>query len=135
MPVLSQLGVAGRVEHLFETIRNPKTGEPYTNTEVMRMSSGVLAEEDVERVRSGRLASPSMSQIAALAAAFGATPTYLLDEDREPSVLDEEVLAALADETATTIFKESAHFSKREKAFVLEIVRQIANQLDAEDGR
>jgi transcriptional regulator with XRE-family HTH domain len=94
MPVLSQLGVAGRVEHLFETIRNPKTGEPYTNTEVMRMSSGVLAEEDVERVRSGRLASPSMSQIAALAAAFGATPTYLLDEDREPSVLDEEVLAA-----------------------------------------
>ena len=99
------------------------------------MSSGVLAEEDAERVRSGGLASPSMSQIAALAAAFGATSTYLLDEDRESSVLDEEVLAALADETATTIFKESAHFSKREKACVLEIVRQIANQLDAEDGR
>ena len=27
-------GVAGKVEHLFETIRNPKTGEPYTNAEV-----------------------------------------------------------------------------------------------------
>jgi transcriptional regulator with XRE-family HTH domain len=25
-------GVAGRLEHLFEVIRNPKTGEPYTKT-------------------------------------------------------------------------------------------------------
>jgi hypothetical protein len=135
MSVPSQLGVAGRVEHLFETIRNPKTGEPYTNAEVMRMSSGVLAEEDVEGVRSGRFADPSMSQIAALAAAFGVTPTYLLDEGREPSVLDEEVLAALADETAATTLKESGQLSKREKEFVLGIVRQIANQLDAKDGR
>jgi hypothetical protein len=27
-------GVAGRLEHLFEVVRNPKTGEPYTNAEV-----------------------------------------------------------------------------------------------------
>jgi transcriptional regulator with XRE-family HTH domain len=26
-------GIAGKVEHLFETIRNPKTGEPYTSAE------------------------------------------------------------------------------------------------------
>jgi transcriptional regulator with XRE-family HTH domain len=43
------------------------------------------------------IADPSMSQIAALAAAFGVPPTYLLDQSREPSVLDEAVLEALAD--------------------------------------
>ena len=33
-------GVAGRLEHLFEVVRNPKTGEPYTNAEVARMTLG-----------------------------------------------------------------------------------------------
>jgi transcriptional regulator with XRE-family HTH domain len=28
-------GVAGRLEHLFEVVRNPKTKEPYTNAEVL----------------------------------------------------------------------------------------------------
>jgi hypothetical protein len=37
-------GIAGRVEHLFETIVHPKTGEPYTSAEVARMSAGDLTE-------------------------------------------------------------------------------------------
>jgi transcriptional regulator with XRE-family HTH domain len=123
-------GVAGRVEHLFETIRNPKTGVPYTNAEVARMSAGVLTEEDVERIRAGRIADPSMSQIAALAAAFGVAPSYLLDRGRELSVLDEEVLEALADERASAILRESARLSERDKEIVLGIVRQFGSQID-----
>jgi transcriptional regulator with XRE-family HTH domain len=42
-------GVAGRLEHLFEVVRNPKTGEPYTNAEVARMTLGDLSEEEIER--------------------------------------------------------------------------------------
>jgi hypothetical protein len=41
--------VAGRLEHVYEVIRNPKTGEPYTNAEVARMTLGDLTEEEVER--------------------------------------------------------------------------------------
>jgi transcriptional regulator with XRE-family HTH domain len=41
-------GVAGRVEHLFDAIRNPTTGKPYTNAEVARMTLGDLSEEDVQ---------------------------------------------------------------------------------------
>src|SRR5829696_8700487 len=48
-------GIAGRVEHLFDAIRNPKAGEPYTNAEVARMSLGDLAEEDVEGIRTGAI--------------------------------------------------------------------------------
>ena len=71
-------GVEGKVEHLFEMIRNPKTVEPYTNAEVVRMSTGVLAEADVEGIMAGRIADPLMGQIAALAAAFGLPTSYLL---------------------------------------------------------
>jgi hypothetical protein len=37
--------IAGRLEHVFEVIRNPKTGEPYTNAVVARMTLGDLSEE------------------------------------------------------------------------------------------
>src|SRR5919107_1321188 len=82
-------GVAGRLEHLFEVVRNPKTGEPYTNAEVARMTLGDLSEKDVERIRSGAISDPTVGQISALANVFGVEPSYLLDRV-EPSLLDEE---------------------------------------------
>jgi|SRR5215204_7810187 len=33
-------GSAGRVEYLFDTVRNPETGKPYTNAEVARIALG-----------------------------------------------------------------------------------------------
>ena len=39
--------LAGRLEHLFGVIKNERTGEPYTNKEVARMSLGDLSEEEV----------------------------------------------------------------------------------------
>ena len=49
-----------------------------------------------------------MNQVAALAAAFGVPPSYLLDRGKEPPTIDEEALGALADETASAILRESA---------------------------
>jgi len=51
-------GLAGRLEHVFEVVRNPKTGEPYTNAEVARMTLGDLSEEDIERIRTGADSDP-----------------------------------------------------------------------------
>src|ERR687889_169916 len=77
-------GIPGRVEHLFEVVKNPKTGESYTNAEVARMSAGEISEEEVEGIRSGKLADPSVGRVAALAAVFGVSPSYLLDGARIP---------------------------------------------------
>jgi transcriptional regulator with XRE-family HTH domain len=121
-------GIPGRLEHLFKTIKNPKTGEPYTNAEVARMSAGDLSVEDVEGIRTGKITDPSVGRVAARAAAFGVPPSYLLDQRKEPSVLDEEVLEALADETSAAILKESVSLSEREKEIVLGIVRQFSDQ-------
>jgi transcriptional regulator with XRE-family HTH domain len=121
-------GVAGRLEHLFEVVRNPKTGEPYTNAEVARMTLGDLSEEDVERIRTGgALGDPSVGQVAALASVFGVEPSYLLDRG-EPSLLDEELVQALRDEDVRDITREGSRLPERERQLVLGIVRQFRNQ-------
>jgi transcriptional regulator with XRE-family HTH domain len=117
--------LASRVGHLFETIRHPATGEPYTDADVARMSAGGLMEEEVEGMRTGTIPDPTMGQIAALAAVFGVPASYLVDRGKDPSILDEETLAALSDETASAIFRESARLSEREKRVVLGIVREF----------
>jgi transcriptional regulator with XRE-family HTH domain len=124
-------GLPGRVEYLFEVVKNPKTGESYTNAEVARMSAGEIAEEEVEGIRTGKLADPSVGRVAALAAVFGVPPSYVLDRGTESEVLDEETLKALADKTAGSILKESARLPQREKRLVLGIVRQFSDQLGA----
>jgi transcriptional regulator with XRE-family HTH domain len=126
-------GLAGRLEHLFEVVRNPKTGEPYTNAEVARMTLGDLSEEDVEKIRTGAINDPTVSQIAALASVFGVEPSYLLDRE-EPSLLDEELVQALRDEDVRDITRESSRLPDGERRLVLGIVRQFTDQKAAPSG-
>ena len=123
-------GVAGRLEYVFEVVRNPRTGEPYTNAEVARMTLGDLSEEDVERIRTGAISDPTVGQVAALAGVFGVVPSYLLDRG-EPSLLDEELVQALRDEDVRDITRESSRLQERERQLVLGIVRQFRDQKSA----
>jgi transcriptional regulator with XRE-family HTH domain len=123
-------GVAGRLEHVFEVVRNPKSGEPYTNGEVARMTLGDLSEEEVERIRTGAVSDPTVGQVAALASVFGVEPSYLLDRG-ERSLLDEELVQALRDEDVRDITRESSRLPDRERQLVLGIVRQFRDQKPA----
>src|SRR5215203_6183778 len=120
-------GVAARLEHLFEVVRNPKTGEQYTYTEVARMTLGDLSEEDVARIRTGAVSDPTVGQVAALAGVFGVEPSYLLDRG-EPALLDEELVQALRDEDVRAITRESSRLPDGERRLVLGIVRQFRDQ-------
>ena len=126
-------GVAGRLGHVFEVVRNPSTGEPYTNAEVARMTLGDLSEEDVERIRTGAISDPSVGQVVALASVFGVEPSYLLDRG-EPSLLDEELVQALRDEDVRDITRESSRLPDGERRLVLGIVRQFRDQKAAPSG-
>jgi hypothetical protein len=86
---------------VFEVVRNPKTGEPYTNAEVARMTLGDLSEEDVERIRTGAISDPTVGQVTALASVFGVEPSYLLDRG-ESSLLDKELVQAYGMRTCET---------------------------------
>jgi len=118
-------GLAARVQSHFKIIVHPGTGDSYTDAEAVRMGAGVLTEEEVEGIRTGKIADPTVGQVAAT---FGVEPSYLVDRGTEPSVLDKEVLDALADETANAILRESARLPEREKRIVLGIVREFGNQ-------
>ena len=126
-------GISGRVEHLFEVVKNPTTGESYSNAQVARMSAGEISEEEVEGIRTGKITDPSVSRVAALAAVFGVPPSYVLDRGTGSEVLDEVALEALADERSAAILKESVTLSEREKEIVLGIVRQFSDQLGASE--
>jgi transcriptional regulator with XRE-family HTH domain len=120
-------GIAGRVEHLFETFANPKTGRPYTNAEAARMTLGDLSEEDVEGIRTGAVADPTVGQVQVLASAFGVEPSYLLNRG-EPSLLDEELVRALRDKEVRDITRESSRLPDGERRLLLAIVRQFRDQ-------
>ena len=126
-------GVAGRLEHLFEVVRNPKTGEPYSNAEVARMTLGDLSEVDVEKIRTGAVSDPTVGQVAALASVFGVDPYYILDRE-EPPLLDEELVQTLRDEDVRDIVRESSRLSDGERRLVLGIVRQFRDQKAAPSG-
>jgi transcriptional regulator with XRE-family HTH domain len=117
--------LADRLEHLFGAIKNPTTEKPYSNAEIARMSAGDLSEEDVEGIRTGRIADPSVGQVGALASAFGVEPSYLLDRSTDGSVLDGELVEALRDGTVRKITRESSRLPGREKEMVLGIVCQF----------
>jgi transcriptional regulator with XRE-family HTH domain len=118
-------GLAGRVDLLFEIVRNPKTKEAFTNAEVSRMSLGFLSEEDVEGMRDGSVPNPPLDQVLALADAFGVHPSYLVDRGKEVPLLDEEILDALRDDTVRAIARESVRLAGRERKMIFGIVRQF----------
>jgi hypothetical protein len=116
-------GIAGKVEHLFDAVRSPKTGEPYTNAEVARMSLGDLSEEDVEAIRTGAVGDPTVSQVVALAGVFGVEPSYLLD--RGEPVFDGELVEALRDGAVREATCRISRLPERERLLVLGIVQQF----------
>jgi transcriptional regulator with XRE-family HTH domain len=118
-------GLAGRLEHLFEVVRNPKTGEPYTNAEVARMTLGDLSEEEVERIRTGAISDPTVGQVAALAGVFGVEPSYLLD--RGEPLFDVELMEALRNRTVREATREISRLPEKERRLVLGIVRQFGS--------
>ncbi len=126
--------IAGKVNHLFEVIKNEKTGEAYTNAEVARMSlggltgqDGGLTEEEIRRLRSGEIPNPSVNQVAALADFFGVQPSYFVDWKREPLLLDGEAISALEDDTTSAILHKSIRLPRRERDMILAIIQQFEN--------
>jgi transcriptional regulator with XRE-family HTH domain len=120
------LDIAGRVEHLFKTLSNPKTDRPYTSAEVARLTLGELSEKDVEGIRTGSISDPTVSQAAALAAVFGLESSYLLERGAAP--FDRELMEALRDAVVQEATREISRLPEHERQLVLGIVRQFGDR-------
>jgi transcriptional regulator with XRE-family HTH domain len=126
--------IADRLNHLFEVIKNERTGEPYTNADVARMSLGEVTEKDVEGIRTGTLKNPTVGQVVALAEAFGVHPSYFLDTGEKPTLLGEQEIHALEDKRARAILNESLGLSDREKDMVLDMIQHLGKLHDSQQG-
>jgi hypothetical protein len=82
--------------------------------------------EDVEGIRTGAIADPTVGQVAALAGVFGVEPSYLLD--RGESVFDGELVEALRDKSGREAALEISRLPERERRLVLGIVRQFGDR-------
>lgn len=124
--------LAERVERLFETVKNERTGESYTEAEVARAALGDLTEEDASGIRSGRLTNPTIRQVLALADFFHVEPTYFLGQCKELPSLDEESLRALGDEKSRLLLHKSLELSEAEKDMLIDMIEHL-QQLRGED--
>ena len=122
--------VAGRLNHLFEIVRNERTGEPYSTADIARMSLGDLTEDEIEEIRTGTLENPAISQVIALAEAFGVHTSYFLETGRRPHLLGEQEMNALGDSRARAILNKSLNLSDREKDMVLDMIQHLGNLHD-----
>jgi transcriptional regulator with XRE-family HTH domain len=122
--------IAGRLNHLFKVIKNERTGEPYANADVARLSLGDLTEEEIGGIRTGKLKNPTIGQVVALAEAFGVHPSYFLETGKEPALLGEQEINALSDQRARAILNESLGLSDREKDMVLDMIQHLSRLHD-----
>jgi transcriptional regulator with XRE-family HTH domain len=122
--------IADRLNHLFEVVKNQRTGEPYANADVARMSLGDLTEEDIGAIRNGTLENPTMSQVVALADAFGVHPAYFLETGKKPALLGEQELNALGDQRAREILTSTLGLSDPEKELVLDMIQHLSRLHD-----
>jgi transcriptional regulator with XRE-family HTH domain len=125
--------IAERVGRLFETIKNERTGEPYTDAEVARLSLGDLTEEEVEGIRTGGISNPTIAQVLALSEVFGVDPSYFLDRGKKPPLLDEEALRALGDQRSRLLLHKSLGLSDGEKDMLIDMVERLGRLRDAEE--
>jgi transcriptional regulator with XRE-family HTH domain len=128
-----RLSFSDRANHLFESIRDERTGEPYTNAQVARMSLGDITEEEVEGIRDGSIPNPPLNKVVALANVFGVHPSYFLEQGKKLPVIDEEALQIFRDETVSAIAHKSFRLSNREKQMVLNIIQQFEDLHSAEN--
>ncbi len=126
-------GIPGRIEYLFEAVKNPKTGESYTNAEVARMSAGEITEEEVEGIRTGRIGNPTVAQVLALSEVFGVDPSYFLDRGKKPPLLDAEALRALGDQRSRLLLHKSLGLSDGEKDMLIDMVERLGNLRNADE--
>ena len=126
--------IAERLEHLFASIPDERTGELYTNEAVARESAGSVTEIEVAEIRSGKLRDPSVDQVLSLAEVFGVPPSYFLQRERKPPIISPSMIEASRDETVTAILNKSLRLPEREKQMILNIIMQFEEMQGAQDG-
>jgi transcriptional regulator with XRE-family HTH domain len=141
--VSSEARIAQRFERLLDSYRRPD-GRRWGGKDLQEATKGIITKPYVTHLRKGRIQNPGYEKLKAIAEAMGfppelwfedaneslvdvsgVRPSWLVDRDDNLTLLDEEVAAALKDETARAVLREVMQLPERERRIVLGIVRQF----------
>ena len=146
------LQIAQTFEHFLEVYR-PRDGSRWSGQDLDEATSGVVSRSYVSNLRKGRIENPGFEKLNAIAKAIGfppeiwfedvenepdvssGRPSWFLDRDDKPTLLDEEAVQALRDETTRAILREVTRLPKRDRRIVLGIVRQFEEEQDTSAER
>ncbi len=142
---MTAVHISEKFEHLLETYRHPD-GRKWTGAELEAATGGVVPRAYVTNLRKSRIESPGYEKLSAIANAIGFPPElwfgdvgkleempsahtlWFLGRDDKPTLLDEEVVEALRDETARAVLREVVRLPEEERRLILRIVRQFDNR-------
>lgn len=141
--------LAEKTEWLFQNVRDPEDGQPYSNANIAAMIEQLcpgfsVTPTTIWNIRTGRSDNPSWKLIEGLAKAFGVTPLYFTDDDAEQQTQEElALLAALRDAGVRSLALRAQGLSAQSLATVRELIERVREleglrdnrQLDAQDAR
>lgn len=113
-----------RLERLFQTRLNPRTGVEYTNSEIAELTESFLSEEEVSAIRSGEVASPTIEQALALADAFSVSPSYFTE--KTPPLISQERLEGVSKDLPRKIINRTLDLPESQQQFVLNMIENIS---------
>ncbi len=141
--------IAQKFEYFLQTYRRPD-GSKWGGQDLHDATGGVVTRSYVTSLRKGRIENPGFEKLRAIAKAMGfppelwfedvkneaevssGRPSWFLDRDDKPALLDEVLVEALRDKTARAILREVVRLSERERRIVLGILRQFEEYNDSE---
>lgn len=105
-PVATPGALAERIEQLFQTV-HPGRPKPYSIRQVANEINEAAGEQVIShgylwQLRNGRKTNPNITQIAALSAFFGVSPSYFFDAPGDEP-LDPATRLALSDDAVRDI--------------------------------
>ena len=133
LPDVSERALAGAsmkelLDNLLESIIDTQTGEPVTDAEISRRTSGRVTVEDLDSIRSGTLENLTVEQVIALSDAFDVDPAYWLGRGRQKPLVDREVIEALKSEENRLLLHRSLRLSADQKNMLLVLMEQLGER-------
>lgn len=114
---------AAKLNRLFEEKRKPD-GTPYTPSEVVKSSKGVIARIYLWKLRSGQASNPSFQVVQALTTFFGVDPGYFFENSASKPVPTQPVRKR--DKWVEQVALRSAALDDDEKKAVLYMIESIS---------
>lgn len=118
--------VSEKFRRLLALYRRPD-GSEWGGQDLESATGGAVTRSYVSNLKKGRIKSPGLDKLEAIAGAIGFPPELWFGGETDDRAPDVALAAALEDETARKILGEVLRLGTRDRRLLLAIARQIAS--------